>query len=264
MPASTQSSLRCAVIAIARVVVLEALRGRVAWLVAVAMAVGLGLAEFSSRVAITESREIAAGVLGAWLRLAGVFLVALFVVSSVLRDWTDKGMELVLALPLPRGAWLAGRLAGYAVVALATALACTVLVTVHAPLLASLVWGATLACELVLVAALSVLCLLTLSQAPAGLSAVFAFYLLARSMDAIRLMASNPLAAGEGAAGEWMGRALDLIAFLLPDLHRFARSEWLIAGHAGWEDLARPALQCAVYLPLLVAAALFDLERKVP
>jgi len=263
MPAP-RPSLPSTVIAIVRVVVLEALRGRVAWLVALAIAVGFALAAFSSRIAITESREIAAAVLGAWLRLASVFVVALFVGTSVLRDQADKGMELVLSLPLPRGAWLAGRLAGYSVVAVATAAACTALVLTQAPASAALVWGITLACELLLVSALATLCLLTLRHAPVGLGAVFAFYLLARSMDAIRLMAANPLAAGEGAAGEWIARVLDLIAFLLPDLHRFARSEWLVAGHAGPGDLWWPLAQWAIYLPLLVAAALFDLERKVP
>ena len=263
MPAP-RTSLPSTVAAIARVVVLEALRGRVAWLVAAALAVGLGLAAFSSRIAITETREIAAAVLGAWLRLAAVFVVALFVATSVLREQADKGMELVLALPLPRGAWLAGRLAGYAVVALATAAACGALVTLHAPAAAALAWGVTLACELLLVSALAVLCLLTVSQAPAGLGAVFAFYALARSMDAIRLMAANPLAAGEGAAGAWVGRVLEAIAFLLPDLHRFARTEWLVTGHAAPGDVGWALAQCAIYLPLLVAAALFDLERKVP
>jgi hypothetical protein len=251
-----------AVLAVARVVTLEALRGRVAWVAAACMLAGVGLAAFSAEIAITESREVARSVLGAWLRVTAVVVVVLFVATSMARDWSDKGVELVLALPLPRGVWLVGRLAGYAAVALGIAMACTGLLLVYAPPGAVLIWGATLACELLLLAAVSVLCLLTLTQPAAGLAAVFAFYLLARSMDAFRLMAASTPAAGDGAGSALAARILDVVAFLMPDLHRFARSEWLVHGGALAADLLAVVAQTLVYVTLIVAAALFDLERK--
>ncbi len=252
-----------AVRAIAGVVTLEAVRGRVPWLMLLVLLAGFALSEFTAEVAITESREISRGLLGARLRVAAVVVVALFVSGSMAREWSDKGMEMVLALALPRGAYLAGRLAGYAVVALACALACTLVVAVFVPPFPALVWGVTLACELLIVAALSLLCLLTLGHVTLGLSAVMAFYLLSRVMDAIRLMGASTLSVGDPAARQATSAVLDLIAFLLPDLDRFARSEWLIHGNAAASDLYHALGQSAVYLALLAGAALFDLQRKV-
>ncbi len=248
--------------AIATVVALEAVRGRVPWLVLAVLLSGFALAQFTAHVAITESAEVARGLLGAWLRVAAVVVVALFVAGSMAREWSDKGMELVLALALPRGAWLAGRLAGYAVVAAGCAAACALAVAALAPAFQALVWGVTLGCELLIVATLTVLCMLTLSHVTLGLSAVLAFYLLSRIMDTIRLIGASPLAGGESSSQQAAAAALDVIAFVMPDLHRFARSEWLIHADAAAADLVHALGQTGVYLVLLSGAALFDLQRK--
>ena len=82
-------------------------------------------------------------------------------------------------------------------------------------------------------------------------------------MEAILLIGSNPLVAGTAEEVPLTTRALEVIAFLLPDLDRFARSDWLIAGTAGLDDLWHAAAQTAVYLLLIAGASLFDLQRKV-
>ena len=48
------------------------------------------------------------------LRACAVFLIAAHVASSTLREMNDKGLELMLALPLPRATQYLGRLAGFA------------------------------------------------------------------------------------------------------------------------------------------------------
>jgi len=258
-----QSQHGSAIRAIAAVVILEAVRGRMLWLMLALLLGGFALVQFTAQVAITESAQISSGAFAFWLRGASVFVVALFVLSSMLRDWSDKGMELVLALALPRAVYLYGRLAGYAVVALVCALMCTLALTIFISWQQALIWGATLALELLLVAALSVLCLLTLTHVTIGMSAVAAFYLLARSMDAIRLIGANPIAGGQSDAHMLMVAVVDGLAFVLPDLALFARAEWVFYANATLADFGYAAGQCAIYLVLLVAAAMFDLQRKV-
>lgn len=246
----------------ARVVILEALRGRVAWLMLAVVLVGLGLAEFMAQMAITESREVARGILGAWLRLGCVFVTALFVATSMMRDWNDKGMEMVLAQALPRAAYLAGRFLGYAAVALGCAAACVGVVVFFVPADTAIIWGLTLGAEVLVIAALTLLCMLTFNHMPLGIGAVAGFYLLSRAMNAIVLMAGSLVAGGDGSRGI-IATLLETVAFLLPDLDRFARSEWLMQDNAGVTDLGHALGQAAVYLVLLAGAALFDLERKV-
>src|ERR1043166_4547400 len=85
-----------------RLVLLEARRGALPWLALTAGALSLGLAAFLSQVALTESRSLQAAIVAAVLRVCAVFLVAAHVAASVLREIDDKGLELMLSLPLAR------------------------------------------------------------------------------------------------------------------------------------------------------------------
>ena len=80
------------------------------------------LAGFLQAVAMTESNTIQSAVIAAVLRLAAVFIIVSFVVTSMVREANDKGLELILALPLPRASYFFGKLAGFFVVAIVLAL----------------------------------------------------------------------------------------------------------------------------------------------
>lgn len=247
---------------IARFTLLEARRTRLLWVLLVLLGAGFALAEFLGEVAITETREFQSGFLGALLRLGGVFLVALFVSTSMVREFNDKGLELVLSLPIGRATYLLGRLAGFAAVAAVTAGLCAASLLLYAPAGQVLLWGVSLACELLLVTVFTVLCLLTFSQVTAALSAVLAFYVLARAMAALQLMAHGPLVDPDSLAQQWIGHLLEGLAFLLPALDRFTDSAWLVHHTGAAADLLPIAGQTAVYAVLLGGAALFDLYRK--
>src|SRR5262245_13655397 len=106
---------------LARLVLLEARRGGLPWLAAGSLAAALALGMFLSQVALTEARALQLAVISALLRACAVFLVALHVSASVMRELSDKGLELMLSLPLSRASHYLGRLAGHAVVAAALA-----------------------------------------------------------------------------------------------------------------------------------------------
>src|SRR5882762_7834185 len=94
---------------LARFVLLEARRSGLPWLAAACIALSAGLAGFLSQVALTEGRELQAAVVAAALRACAVFLVAAHVASSSLREMNDKGLELMLSLPLARSTQYLGR-----------------------------------------------------------------------------------------------------------------------------------------------------------
>ncbi|HXI36456.1 MAG TPA: ABC transporter permease, partial [Burkholderiales bacterium] len=97
---------------LARFVVLEAWRGGLPWLAAGSIVLAGALAAFLSQVALTEGRELELALAAATLRACAVFLVAVQVASSTLRELNDKGLELMLSLPLGRSTHYLGRLAG--------------------------------------------------------------------------------------------------------------------------------------------------------
>lgn len=248
--------------AIAYYTLLEALRNRLLWLVVGILLAAFGLAEFLGAVAITETRQFQSGFMGALLRAFAVFVLSLFVITSIVREFNDKGLELVLSFPIPRSSYLMGKLLGFFGLALIIACAAGVCLLVYAPPFQAFLWSISLAMELFIVTAVSMLCLLTFTHVTVALSAVMVFYLLSRSMTAIQLMGHFPVTTSESLSQDAIVAFLDALAFLLPELDRFTSSDWLIYHTAGWADLLPVFGQTAVYLGLLCGAAMFDLYRK--
>jgi ABC-type transport system involved in multi-copper enzyme maturation permease subunit len=240
---------------------LEALRNRLIWLFAVVAVIGVGLSGFLNELAITESRQLQAALLAAFLRFAAVFLVATFVVTSMMREFNDKGADLLLALALPRAGYLLGKLLGFGALALIPAILFGVLIGLLAPIDQALLWSLSLVCELWLVAAASLLCVFTFSQILPALSAVMGFYLLGRSIGALQLMGHNPLNGNSGSQ-QVINFVIDSIAVMMPRLDQFTRTEWLVYQTGDWNAALPLLAQTAIYLLLLTGMALFDLYRK--
>lgn len=240
---------------------LEALRNRLIWLFVLVALIGITLSGFLQEIAITESRQIQVALLAAFLRFSAVFLLATFVVTSMVREFNDKGLELVLALPLPRAGYLLGKLTGFAALTLVPALLFGLLTAFFTPPAQAALWTASLICELWIIAGFSLLCVLTFNQIMAALSAVMAFYLLSRSITALQLIGKGPLS-DNTLSQRVINGTIDAIATLLPRLDNFTRTEWLVYHTGNWPTLYPLLTQTAIYLALLAGAALFDLYRK--
>lgn len=246
---------------LARFVLLEARRGGLPWIALACIALGVGLAGFLSQVAITESRSLQAAVVAAFLRASAAFLIAAHVASSTLREMNDKGLELMLSLPLPRSTQYLGRMAGHAACAIAIAMAFTAPLLLWVSPEAAGLWGVSLALECALVAAAALFFSMTLAQLVPAIAATAGLYLLARSITAIQAIAGGPLAEPSLAAdaARW---AVAAVSFVLPRLDGVTRTEWLLYG------LPAPGAALAalggliLYGALLLAAGLFDFYRK--
>ena len=250
------------ILPIARYTLLEALRNRLIWLALILVVTGLAFTQFLQQVAIAESNQIQVTLLAALLRVGAVFMLASFVVTSMVREFNDKVMELILSRPIPRSSYYFGKLAGYAMVALALALMFSLPLALFAPAARVALWGVSLACELLMVTAVSLFCVLSLTQVISALAAVTGFYLLARSIGALQVIAANPLADSMLLSDEFLNLAVDAVAFLLPGLDRMTQTGWLIYAAPTPAEFIGLLAQTIVYLLLLCGAALFDLQRK--
>ncbi len=247
---------------IARFTLIEALRNRLLRLLAIVVLAVISLAEFLGALAITEAVQVQSAALGALLRVSAVAVVSLFVVSSGARELNDKGIELILSVAIPRAAYFFGKFLGFSLFALLVAGLFSLALVFYVPLPQVLLWSISLVCELLIVSAFSLLCLVTFRHAIAALSAVVAFYVLSRTAAAIQLIGGGPLIDSETLSQQMMNGLVDAIAFVLPSLERFAASDWLVYHTGGWQDLIGVMGQTAVYLVLLSGAALFDLYRR--
>jgi ABC-type Na+ efflux pump permease subunit len=246
---------------LARLVLIEARRGGLPWLALASVALSLCLAAFLSQVALTESVSLQASIVAALLRACAVFLVTAHVSSSVLREVNDKGLELMLSLPLTRSAQYLGRLAGFAAcgAALAALFALPLLLWASPGVVA--LWALSLACETAIVAAAALFFAMSLAQLVPAIAATAGFYLLARSMETIQAIATGPHA-GASTAQSAARAALDAVALLFPRLESVTRTEWLLYGAPPPGTYAAALGGLALYAALLIAAGLFDFHRR--
>lgn len=249
------------ILSLARTALIEAVRNRLLWLAAAVIVAALGLAQFLNQVAITESREIQSALLAASLRVAAVFMISVFVITSTVREFNDKVTELLLSLPAPRSFYFFGKFAGYAVVALALALLSALPLALFANPVGLVLWTASLLCELLIVTAMSLFCVLSFAQVVPAFAAVAGFYLLSRSMAAMQIIASAPLQEASF-ADSVMNVVVKLIALLLPALDSMTQTAWLLGPAPGANVLVGVVGQTAIYLLLICSAALFDLYSK--
>ena len=247
---------------LARYTLLEARSTRLIWLYAGALLLVFAAALFVHQLAITESMRVLIAFSAAATRLVAVFVLSLHVITSLVREFNDKGLELNLSFDLRRSDYVFGRFAGFAMIGLLMALIAGVPQMLLATPEAALQWTCSLAFELVIVAALSLFCSLTFTQVMPAAAFVAAFYLLAREMTAVRLISAHPLLGADTAYSELMTKLVDALAMVLPSLDRFTQSAWLVDSAGGWRMLGSCSWEAFVYASLLITAAMFDFYRR--
>lgn len=250
------------VLTISRFTIIESLRNRLLLLSFLVIGISFAMVEFIGDLAITEHRVTQAAILAAFLRMSAVVMVTLFVVSSTVRELHDKTLEMILAMPIRRGSYYLGKLIGYFSIAAVVAVIFAALLLLYADAEQVLIWTISLFLELVLVVALSLVMLFTFSQVPSALTAVFIIYGASRIVTSIFLMAKYPIVAHTSMAQQFMDAFIELLTWLLPDLHRFTQTEWLTYNTADWGTLLPLLGQTTIYLVFLSFIALFDFYRK--
>ncbi len=241
---------------------LEALRTRVPGTALLALLLLVCASLFIRELAVFEAMRFQTGFYAAAARLVAVFLTSVYVLASMTREFNDKGLEVVLALDVPRTHYICGKLAGFMAVAVFIAAIISLPLWTLAPAGAAFSWAVSLMIELALITALSLFCVVTFSQLLPAAGFIAAFYLLARSITAMRLMGAHPIA-GEGSPSQQFTSVLvEALGYLLPTLDQWTATAWLLDTPPEPVQLLGIFLQGLIYLALLAAATLFDFHRR--
>lgn len=247
---------------LARYTVLEARSTRLLWLYAGALLLVFAAASFVHQLAITESMRVLIAFSAAATRLVAVFVLGLYVITSLVREFNDKGLELNLSFDLRRSDYVFGRFAGFAAIGILMAVIAGIPQTLLGTPEAAILWTCALALELIIVAALSLFSSLTFTQVMPAASFVASFYLLAREMTAVRLISAHPIMGADTLSNQLMAKFVDALALLLPALDRFTQSAWLVDLTGGWHMLGGCAWEALVYTAVLISASMFDFYRR--
>jgi ABC-type transport system involved in multi-copper enzyme maturation permease subunit len=248
--------------AIARYTLLEALRTRLAALILATVLFLLAASFFVETISVTEGARFQAGFYAASMRLASVFIAAVYVLVSITREFNDKNLDVLLALDLPRSHYVLGKLAGFLAIAVLIAAAASLPLAWLATVPAALQWAGSLAAELAIVVAFALFCVVTFNQLTPAASFVVAFYALARALTAIRLMSAHPLTGADTFSHQAIRFMVDALALVMPALDRWTQTAWLVNQPAGWSTLLELAGLSVLYVALLAGATMFDFYRK--
>lgn len=250
------------ILTIAKFTIIESIRNKFLLLSFLVVAISFSLVEFIGDLAITEHRVTQVAILAAFLRMSAVVIVTLFVVSSTVRELNDKTLEMILAMPIRRCNYYLGKLIGYFYIAALVAVIFAALLFVYADTQQVVIWTISLFFELILIVALSLVMLFTFNQVPSALAGVFIIYGASRIVTSIFLMSKFPIIAHTSSAQKFMDGVVEMITWLLPDLHRYTQTEWLAYNTADWSTLLPLLGQTIIYLIFLSFIALFDFYRK--
>lgn len=217
---------------------------------------------FIGLLAITEHQQVILALQGSFLRITLVFLIALFTIGGVQREIHDKNLELVFSTSASRACYLVSKLLAYMLIStIPILLSCLVLLW-HAQWINVMMWGTSLFFEIAIVIALCLLMVFTFKSTPSALFFVFIFYLASRVIQSVQLMANNPILDYQSTGQSINQFFINSLAFLLPPLNDFAKTEWLVYEIPNVGDLNKLFIQSIVYIIFLNAIALFDLQRK--
>ncbi len=247
---------------IAKYSIWEAIRDKFLLFIFFGVLVFFSISLFIGELAIIEGFQMQSAILASTLRLFSVFTVGLFVITSMVREFNDKGFELILSHPVRRSSYYFGKFCGFAVVALLIAIMSSTCLSFYVSVSAASFWSFSLFCELLIIIALSLLSLFSFNSITISFSVVMAFYFLSRSIEAIQLISDSPILASTSMSHQFINGLLDLIAYVIPDLYKFTQTEWLIYAFDIKSDLLIVIGQSLIYVALLSTVALFDLYRK--
>ena len=181
----------------------------------------------------------------------------------MVREFTDKCLELYLSYPISRALYFFGKLTGFLLAGVAIAAVYALILLLYAPPAVVLLWYISLCAELTIISAMSFFCVMTFNQqVPASVITAFFFYLLCRISDALVLIGQSELILHTTGA-VYLGNLMKGLNFILPTLGRFTQSEWLVYPPPALLDTLPLILgETLIYTALLSVAALFDFLRK--
>jgi hypothetical protein len=237
----------------------EAVRGRWIWMSVLGALCVAAVAGFARSLALTEDHQLGLAFAAPVARLLAVLIVALSAIVSVSREQADRTLLLALAAPMSRSTWVVGKALGLIVLALVTAIILALPVLAFGPPAdAMLAWTFTLALELAVIATVSLAIAIVLTQVPPAVCAALAFYVLARDLHVVQLLAQRAQDFSDlGPAGT----VVQAVSLVFPRLDLFARTDWLLGTPPAASALALVAAQAAIYCLLALCVATLDLRR---
>jgi ABC-type transport system involved in multi-copper enzyme maturation permease subunit len=251
-------------ISLFRYLLLGVVNRRLAILVCILFLVSALLGSFVSELAIINSHNISAALQADFLRYSLIFVALLLVTSNVAEDYQSKQFERLLTMPISRWQYIMAQL--LVILTIATILSFPVagMLSFATSFDIALYWAAALWLELVLVALIGLLGILSLEKIPQAVVFSIAIYLLAKFSAVIDQMLSESVKLSDGSASNRFAQWLfEGVLHVMPGTKAFAQNNVFFDSSLLLGDLlSSQLLTVVIFAVFLVAVCLVDFYRK--
>jgi ABC-type transport system involved in multi-copper enzyme maturation permease subunit len=251
-------------ISLFRYLLLGVVNRRLAILVCILFLVSALLGSFVSELAIINSHNISAALQADFLRYSLIFVALLLVTSNVAEDYQSKQFERLLTMPISRWQYIMAQLLVILTIATILSLPVVGMLSFATSFDIALYWAAALWLELVLVALIGLLGILSLEKIPQAVVFSIAIYLLAKFSAVIDQMLSESVKLSDGSASNRFAQWLfEGVLHVMPGTKAFAQNNVFFDSSLLLGDLlSSQLLTVVIFAVFLVAVCLVDFYRK--
>jgi ABC-type transport system involved in multi-copper enzyme maturation permease subunit len=248
-----------------RYILLTAVRDRLLIGVVVALVLAALLGAYLGEATALERHQMSLAYAGFATRLILAVGLIVFVCFHVQRGYDNREIDLMLSRPISRAQFVVTYWFGFSGVAVLLALVAVIVLPIaglpDGPGLA--VWTLSLILESLMVVAFSLFFALTLKSAVVSVMASFGFYLLARMTGFLIDVAANDWTnLQQSTTGSLSSSGVYAISLVMPRLDLFGQTWWLNYGLPADLPLALIVMQAVIYTSLLIAATVFDFQKR--
>lgn len=246
-----------------RYIILTAIRDRLF----LGLLLGVGAAAYISSVlgstAMLEPEQMTLAFTAASARVIVMLGIIVFIGFHVRNAFETREMDMLVARPISRTNLVLSFATGFALVALLLVAPVLLLIYISGVLSETGFWvyAASLLAEGWLVASIALFCALTMKSGTVSVLSALAIYTISRMVG--YFLATTHSGMSEGSellmGSKWL---IQGVSTIIPRLDFFAKSEWLIYGPRSMEDATLFAYQAAIFIPLILVAAIIDFKRK--
>lgn len=243
-------------------ILLAALRDRLITAVVLLILAGAGVSMFMGSAAIVEQFSFSTVFAAGGLRFVGVMGLVLFTTFHVRREFEHKEVEFLLSRPIRRFSFLFSHAVAFSILAMIIGLCVAAAVSVigQPHFDGWLLWSGGIFIEYVIMAIAALFFAMVISSAAGCAMASLALYVMARMMGALLGTANAP---NDFLIFRLMGKGMEVVSMIVPRFDLMGQSSWLIYGPPDDFSLLLMLGHGLVFVALLIAAAYYDLVRKV-
>lgn len=248
-----------------RYVLITALRDRLFVGMLAAMLAAVGISAALAATSMIETQEMTLAFSAASCRLILIVGLVVFVAFHLRHAFDTKEIDVMLSRPISRPMLVTAYWTAFCVVA-------TVMTALGAGMIYALgpasqsgffAWAASLLLEAWLMVAFTLFAALMLKSGVMTVLSSLAFYTLARMMGFFLLTVGGRAISQSHELNLAFRQGIDWLAIVVPRLDFFAPTRWLSYGMGeAMSDLLLFCIQAAIFIPLLLFAAIFDFRKR--